>query len=422
MFNRVKGTQDFLDLTLFNFFISSIKKHLGNYNFTEIKTPILEPTELFKRSLGTDTDVVTKEMYTVNTGPDSESICLRPEDTAAIVRAFVNNGIQQTPWKVFEWGPMFRHERPQKGRYREFYQVSIEIIGSNSVSQDAHFIKMLDRLFTEVLAIDSAALLINFLGCAQDRSNFKVIIKEFLESIEHGICATCTERKGKNVMRVYDCKNPVCQDLYQQAPAIADYLCADCTHEWTTLKHTLEALSVSYSYAPRLVRGLDYYGKVVFEFVSLALGAQNAFCGGGRYNQLVKDVGSKEDQPSIGAAIGIERVLLILETQKDKLNFTRALPLHVIVPFGTEQHALALLLADELQASHMRTDILLEGESLKSMMRTANKLEAQYVLLIGPDEQAQRVVTVKNMVSGTEERIAHADLVRYLLAAHAANK
>ncbi|MBA3954809.1 histidine--tRNA ligase [Candidatus Dependentiae bacterium] len=420
MFNRVKGTQDFLDLTLFNFFLSSLKKHLGTYNFTEIKTPILEPTDLFKRSLGTETDVVTKEMYTVNTGSDSESICLRPENTAAIVRAFVNNGIQVTPWKVFEWGAIFRHERPQKGRYREFHQVSIEIIGSNSVSQDAHFIKMLDRFFAEVLQIDTIALLINFLGCAQDRINFKNVLHDFLSSVEQGICATCTERKEKNVMRVYDCKNPQCQELYTQAPALADYLCPACSQEWITLKHTLEALSVSYSYAPRLVRGLDYYGKTVFEFVSVSLGAQNAVCGGGRYNQLVKDIGSKEDHPSIGVGIGIERVLLLLENQKEKLALSSLPPLHVIIPFEQEQYASALLLADELQANNLRTDILLEDESVKSMMRKANKLDAQYVLLIGPDEQAQQVVTVKNMSASTEQRIAHKDLVSYLLAAHKA--
>ena len=417
MFTRIKGTQDFLDLTLFNFLITQMQNYLQRYNFIQIKTPILEPTELFKRSLGIQTDVVTKEMYTVNTGSsDEESICLRPEDTAAIVRAFVNNAVQVTPWKVFEWGAMFRHERPQKGRYREFHQISIEIIGSSAIAQDAHFIKMLDRFFSEQLMLDNYALLLNFLGCTQDRVAFKAILRDFLLTVNSGMCATCQERKEKNIMRVYDCKSPVCQEIYAQAPALINYLCSACTQEWTELKHILEALSVSYSYVPQLVRGLDYYEKTVFEFVSLDLGAQNAFCGGGRYNQLVKQVGGREDQPSIGAALGIERVLLLLERVQDRLKLPVVPPLYVIIPFGVEQHTLALLLADELQAHALRTDILVEDDSLKSKMRKAHKLGAHACVLVGPEEQAQRIVTVKHMQSGAEEQVAQADIVSRLKA------
>jgi len=416
MFMRIKGTQDFLDLTLFNFLLVKTQEYLQRYNFTQIKTPILEPTELFKRSLGLETDVVTKEMYTVNTGSDEESICLRPEDTAAIVRAFVNNSVQSTPWKVFEWGPMFRHERPQKGRYREFHQVSIEIIGSSAVAQDAQFIKMLDRFFTEELMLDNYALLLNFLGCAQDRAAFKAILHDYLATVHGGICATCKERKEKNIMRVYDCKSPECQEIYAQAPVLLNYLCSACTQEWTELKHVLEALSVSYSYVPQLVRGLDYYEKVVFEFVSLNLGAQNAFCGGGRYNQLVKQVGGREDQPSIGAACGIERLLLLLELIQDRLKLPKIPVLYCIVPLMSEQHALALLLADELQAHKLRTDILVEDDSVKSKMRKANKLGAGFCIIVGPEEQAQHVVKVKNMLEGTEEQVAQKDLVSYLQA------
>ena len=416
MFTRVKGTQDFLDLTLYNFLLVKTQQYLQLYNFTQIKTPILEPTELFKRSLGLETDVVTKEMYTVNTGSDEESICLRPEDTAAIVRAFVNNSVQSVPWKVFEWGPMFRHERPQKGRYREFHQVSIEIIGSSAVAQDAQFIKMLDRFFTEELMLDNYALLLNFLGCAQDRAAFKAILHDYLSTVHGGICATCKERKEKNIMRVYDCKSPECQQIYAQAPVLLNYLCSACTQEWTELKHVLEALSVSYSYVPQLVRGLDYYEKVVFEFVSLNLGAQNAFCGGGRYNQLVKQVGGREDQPSIGAAFGIERLLLLLELIQDRLTLPKIPALYCIVPLASEQHTLALLLADELQAHKLRTDILVEDDSVKSKMRKANKLGAEFCIIVGSEEQAQHAVKVKNMLEGTEEQVAQKDLVSYLQA------
>ncbi len=415
MFNRIKGTQDFLDLTLFNFLIEQLKKHLTTYNFTEIATPLLEPLELFKRSLGTETDVVTKEMYVVKTDSDEESICLRPEATAAIVRAFVNNGVMQTPWKVFLWGPMFRHERPQKGRYRQFHQASIEVIGSSSINQDVQLLKMLDRFFFEVLKLDTYGLLINFLGCAADRAVYQKELYAFLGDKASQICPTCQIRKEKNIMRIFDCKNETCKILYKDAPKIADYLCPACEKEWQELKNNLEHLSVSYSYSPTLVRGLDYYEKTVFEFVSTELGAQNAFCAGGRYNQLAKIIGSKEDQPSVGAAMGIERLLLMLERIKDKLILPQLPALHVIIPLTPEQQSLALLIADELQARGLCTEILLEGESIKSMMRKANKLSAKYALLIGPEEQAQKLITVKNMITGAEQKVPQKELVTQLM-------
>ncbi len=413
MFNRVKGTQDFLDLTLFSFLITKVKEHLTTYNFIEISTPILEPLELFQRSLGLETDVVSKEMYLVE-GDEDERICLRPEATASCVRAFVNNNVQHTPWKVFLWGPMFRHERPQKGRFREFHQINMEIIGSNSIYQDVQFLKMLDRLFAEVLKLDTYGLLINFLGCAADRAAYRKKLRLFLDK-QTGICATCNVRKEKNIMRVFDCKIEDCQLLYKSAPRIADNLCEACQIEWKQLKENLENLSVSYSYAPMLVRGLDYYDKTVFEFVSSELGAQNAFCGGGRYNSLVKEVGAKQDEPSIGASIGIERILMLLERIKDgKLTLPVQPKLYLIIPLTPEQQTLALLIADELQAHGLCTDILLEGDSIKSMMRKANKMAAHYALLLGPDEQKEKSVTVKNMTTGAEEKVLQRDLVKHL--------
>ena len=409
MIHRVKGTQDFIDLTLRNFLLDAAKQHLATYNFTQISTPILEPLELFKRSLGEETDVVSKEMYTLAA---DESICLRPEATASCVRAFVNHGISQTPWKVFMWGPMFRHERPQKGRYREFNQISMEIIGSQSVYQDVQFLKMLDRFFSEVLKLDTYALLINFLGCKADRAAYKKKLYAFLSKKETELCDKCKIRKERNIMRVFDCKNPSCQELYLKAPFIVDHLCKECSQEWQDLKDNLEHLSVSYSYKPTLVRGLDYYDKTVFEFASTELGAQNAFCGGGRYNSLAQEIGAKVDQPSIGASIGMERVEILLENKKN-LPIKELPRLHVIVPLSKEQHSLALLLADELQARQLVTDVLLEGDSVKSMMRKANKMGARYVLLIGPDEQEKKVVTVKDMLKHEEATVHQQDLVKY---------
>ena len=412
MIQKVKGTQDFLDLTLYNFFLDSAKKHLKNYQFSEILTPILEPLELFKRSLGQETDVVSKEIYLARAKEESEdNICLRPEITAATMRAFLNESIETVPWKVFEVGPLFRHERPQKGRYREFHQISMEIIGSKSISQDVHFIKMLDRLFFENLGLNTYALSINFLGCAQDRADFKKTLHVFLQKHEQEICSDCKHRKEKNIMRIFDCKVPSCQVIYKNAPHIADHLCPECNKEWQELKDRLQELSVSFSYQPTLVRGLDYYSKTVFEFSTSILGAQNAFCGGGRYDTLATLIGGKQDYPSVGAAIGIDRVLLMLEMLKNSLPLPMAPKLHVILPFSKEQHSLALLIADELQAKSLCADILLEEDSIKSMMRKANKMGAAYVLVLGPDEQANRQVSVKNMISGGETKLAQSGLL-----------
>lgn len=414
MISRVKGTHDFLDLTLFNFLVRFVQKHCAVYNFTEISTPILEHTDLFKRSLGLQTDVVTKEMFVIQGNKGDESICLRPEATASTMRAFLEHGSLTMPWKVYSYGPMFRHERPQKGRFRQFHQVNIEIIGSAAIDQDVQLIVMLDRLFQEKLTLDTFALQLNFLGCFEDRQRFKEVLQKFLNGVQDQICQTCKVRKEHNIMRVFDCKVEMCKELYANAPHIVDNLCDSCSQEWQTLQTHLQLLSISYSYNPTLVRGLDYYDKTVFEFVSHDLGSQNAFCSGGRYNRLATELGARHDVPSIGAAIGIERLLLMLEPIKDKLMLPQPLPLHLIVPFSKEQHSLALLLADTLQVHELCVDILLDEDSVKSMMRKANKMGAHYCLLIGSDEQQAREVTVKNMVTGQEERIKQVDLVNYL--------
>jgi len=414
MFRKIKGTQDFLDLTLFNFVIDQVKKHLSCYCFTEIATPILEPLEMYKRSTGEETEVVTKQMFTIEARKDEDKICLRPEATPSVIRAFIENRVQQTPWKVYTWGPMFRYERPQKGRYRQFHQCSIEVVGSLAVSQDAHFIKMLDRFFHEKLKINNYALLINYLGCSSDRDSFLDILDKFLDGIIDQLCSECKKRKEKNILRVFDCKNPNCQSLYEDAPKITDNLCDECGKEWNSLQEQLTLLSVSFAVQPKLVRGLDYYSKTVFEFVSQNLGAQSAFCAGGRYNKLVSQLGGKEDQPSIGAAMGIERVLLLLEMAKDNLSLPQEPVLSVILPIESEQDALALLITDNLQNAGLCADVLLEGDSIKSMMRKANKMGAKYVLIVGPDEQKEKKVTVKDMFTGSSEKVLQSDLVDYL--------
>jgi len=416
MIPRVKGTQDFLDLTLFNFIITTIKKHLSQYHFTEIQTPLIEYLDLFQRSLGQHTEVVSKEMFVIESRHESgdDRICLRPEVTASIVRAFNENHIQHTPWKVFSYGPCFRYERPQKGRYRQFHQVTMEIIGSASVLQDVQFIIMLDRFFKYVMGVVRYELNINFLGCADDRVNFIQTLKDFLKSDEaQGICGQCQERKERNIMRIFDCKNSGCQTIYRNAPHITDHVCDICAQEWQQLQDQLSHMSVVYAHRPTLVRGLDYYNKTVFEFVSKDLGAQDAFCGGGRYNQLVQQLGAKEDYPSVGAAIGLERLMLLLELVQDKLAIPKPPILHTIIPMSTEQHSLALMLADTLREAELCVDILFDG-SVKSMFRKASKCGAAYVLVLGETEQQSNTVTIKDMVTGDEQLVPQSDVVSFL--------
>lgn len=414
MISKVKGTQDFLNLELYNFIINQTKKHLEEYNFKEIMLPIIEHTELFQRSLGTFTDIVSKEMFVINT-KDEESICLRPEATACVVRAFIENHINLLPWKIFTYGSMFRYERPQKGRFRQFHQVSIEIIGSKSIYQDALFIKMLDKLFSEKLFLDNYAVQINFLGCYEDRKKFEQELKNFLEKINDKICKNCFERKDKNPLRIFDCKIIECQKIYANAPKTTDVLCKECKNEWKTLQESLELISVSYIHNSALVRGLDYYDKTVFEFTSANLGAQNAFCGGGRYDRLVSDISSKQqNQPAIGAAIGIERIMILLETIKEKLPLKNERPLNLILPLSEKQNVIALLLLNQLHHLGVTADILLEELSVKSLMRKANKMGAKFLFIIGEEEQSKREVTLKNMLNGQEQKVPMTDIENFL--------
>lgn len=409
---RVKGTQDFLDLSLFRFAISQFESHVSLYRFHEISTPIIEQVELFKRSLGLYTDVVSKEMFIIEGHDTDDQLCLRPEATAPTMRAFIE-AQPLTPWKVFSYGPMFRYERPQKGRYRQFNQINCEIIGASSISQDASLITMLDRFFHERLKLNNYALQINFLGSYEDRAAYLGILKEYVTALS-GICKTCQERADKNILRIFDCKNPDCQKLYDNAPTMIDNLSADSQKEWQELQKELQLLSVTFSINPKLVRGLDYYNKTVFEFSSPSLGAQNAFAGGGRYDRLASELGSKADYPALGAAIGIERLLMLLDPIKYQLPIPHPPALTIVMPLSPEQNPLALLIADTLHAAKIAADTLLDGDSLKSMMRRANKMGAAHALIIGDEEQQSKSVMVKNLMTGSQESIPQIELVRYL--------
>lgn len=407
MISRVRGTRDIFNAQEFLEIFRIIKKHLHQHRFHQIMLPSIESVDLFKRALGQETDVVSKEMFVVSSSSaeqKKEQICLRPEATAQMVRAFIEHGVQDTPWKVFCNGSMFRYERPQKGRFREFYQCSMEIIGSASVSEDVHLIAMLDSLFSQKFNLNEYALHVNFLGTQEDRKLFREKLYSFLTENESSICPTCVKRRDANTLRVLDCKNEDCQKVYNNAPRLTDNLSQESAQEWQEVQNRLEELSVSFVHNTKLVRGLDYYNKTIFEFVSPLLGAQSAFCGGGRYDSLVKLLGGKQDQPAIGAAIGADRLHMLLEAVNSPLLEQKLAPLHLVLPLEKEQHPVALKLAQNLLNNGFCVDVLFEG-SVKSMMRKANKMGADSVLLIGSDELANGTVTVKDMQSGESQTV-----------------
>lgn len=418
MIPRVKGTQDFLDLTLYNFLIDKTRKHLETAAFTEISTPILEHTDLFKRSLGLHTEVVSKEMYTISntsqTGDEgaSEKLCLRPEATASTMRAFFNNAIEKRPWKVFSYGPVFRHERPQKGRFRQFNQMNIEIIGAHSIAYDAQLLALIDDFFRNKLKLTSFALHLNFLGTAEDRIVYKEILREFLE--EHDtLPSKINELKDKNILRIFDLKDTDCKEVLKNAPLLTDHLSPSSQAEWKQLKALLKELAIPFTCDPRLVRGLDYYNKTVFEFVSNQLGSQNAIGGGGRYDYLSQALGEKEAVPSLGMAFGIERVLMILEQQYEQLSLPSKPALQMIMPMSAEQQSHALACVELLRKNNITCDAIFDTASMKHMMRKADKAKAEHVIIIGEDEVANNYYTIKNMVTGIEERLETTKLVGY---------
>jgi len=398
MIQRVRGTDDFLDLTDQTFLLNKFREHCTLYNFSEIQTPIIEPTELFTRSLGTHTDVVHKEMYTFQTA-SGEEICLRPEVTASTMRAFLQNKITRTPWRVFSAGPMFRHERPQKGRWREFMQINLEVIGSKAIEQDAHFLYMIDRFFTHILKLEDYVLKLNFLGCSNDRKKHRETLITFLDGITEKLCKTCIERKETNLLRIFDCKDESCKKIYQNAPVLSNHLCESCKDEWQQLQTSLSVISVTYVHDPYLVRGLDYYSGTVFEVYDTT-SSLGALAGGGRYDSLTKVFG-RDDIGATGVAGGVERMILTMEEQKiiQKKPENKITILYV----NDDMIKPAMNIASKLRQSNIPTEIDLVGRQFKKQMESS--INSNYVLIVGPKEFSENSVVLKNMKSGNENII-----------------
>ncbi|MDE5754064.1 MAG: histidine--tRNA ligase [Oscillospiraceae bacterium] len=367
------------------------------YGFQEIRIPTFEQTELFSRGVGETTDVVQKEMYTV-TAKES-SFTLRPEGTAGTIRAMLQNGLlnEALPQRVYYMLSCFRHERPQAGRLREFHQFGVEMAGSSSADADAEVISLAKQILDQI-GLQGIALNINSIGCPVCRKNYHAALKAYFSESRDQLCETCQERLDKNPMRILDCKSPICQEISKDAPVILDYLCEDCNTHFEKLKADLDLLSIEYTVNPRIVRGLDYYTKTVFEFVTTDIGAQGTICGGGRYDGLIAQLGG-QSTPALGFGMGLERLLLTLRNQGISLNEENPCDIY-FVPMGENASAKAMQLAAQLRQEgiYAQTDVM--GRSLRAQMKYADKIHARFTVVIGDNELEQGEAILKNMKSG----------------------
>ncbi len=371
---------------------------LETFGYREIRTPVLEKLELFARSIGESTDVVEKEMYAF-TDRKGEWVALRPEATASIVRSFIQHKLHADPIgkRYYAVGPMFRHERPQKGRYRQFHQIDAEAFGVDDPMMDAEIMYML-RLFLERLGLTGIVLHINSLGCPECRKAYRSVLQTFLAKRADMLCPDCGRRRDTNPLRVFDCKVERCQSALDGAPILLESICGECSAHFEDVKDHLASLQTAYWVNPRMVRGLDYYMRTTFEIITDRLGAQNAVGGGGRYNGLVRDLGGP-DIPGIGFAIGMERLILLLQQEQEVKHRSAEV---FIAALGEAPRKRAFLLTQELRSQGIEADMDYEGKSLKSQMRRADKLAAPHVLILGEDELARGEVQLRHMINKTQ--------------------
>ena len=364
--------------------------------FSEIRVPIMEKTELFCRSIGDTSDIVEKEMYTF-TDKGGSSVTLRPEGTAGVMRAYIEHKLyaQDPVAKLYYLGPMFRYERPQKGRYRQFHQIGAEVTGVNDPLVDAQVLNMLRAFFLEI-GLYEPSLQINSLGCPECRPAYRAALVEFLRGRLDRLCDDCKRRFTTNPLRTLDCKSAGCAEATQGAPAMLDYLCNACEDHFAGVKRYLDLTSSKYSINPRMVRGLDYYTRTTFELVTGLLGSQSAVAAGGRYDGLISQLGGPSI-PGIGFAIGVERVALLLSER----DFTSK-PDLFIATMGAAQRERAFCLLTELQTSGFRVEMDYEGKSLKSQMRRADKLRARFSVVIGENESLTGKAVFKRMEDGSQ--------------------
>lgn len=410
----LKGTHDILpeEVYKWDYMEGVIRDVCARYGYKEIRTPIIEATELFQRGIGDTTDVVTKEMYTF-TDRGNRSVTLRPENTASAVRAYLEHKMygDQQVHKMFYIGSMFRYDRPQAGRYREFHQFGLEVLGASSPLADAEVIAMACEIFHK-LGLRDLDLHLNSIGDKNCRPAYRQKLIEFFEGKKDQLCDDCRERLYKNPLRILDCKEEGCKKASVGAPEITDYLCDDCHAKFEAVKYYLDGLGISYTVDPRLVRGLDYYTNTAFEIQYPPLGAQSAVCGGGRYDGLVEEIGGPST-PGIGFAIGLERLLLALEMQ-NLIPAPKSQKRVYIAALGEDAVAEGFKIQEELRGLGVLTDMDLQGRSLKGQMKQAGKLDSQFTVIIGSNELEKGAAAVKNMADGTQEDISFAEVAGYI--------
>ena len=398
----IKGMNDILpgDVETWQHLEEQARKVFGAFGYREIRVPVVEKTDLFCRSIGETTDIVEKEMYTFS-DKGGTSMTLRPEGTAPVMRSFIQHKMyaQDPVSKLYYIGPMFRHERPQKGRYRQFHQIGAEVIGVDDPKIDAQVLAMLSHYF-QTTKIPDVVLQINSLGCPECRPSYRDALISFLEQHIESLCADCQRRYTTNPLRVLDCKVPGCKEATVDAPAMLDNLCIGCETHFGQVKEHLDALSVNYTVNPRMVRGLDYYTKTTFEMVTGSLGSQNAVAAGGRYDGLIKDLGGPE-LPGIGFAIGLERLALMLGEQ----SIEPPRPELFIATLGETATRAGFAMLTRLQREGVLVEMEYTGKSLKAQLRRADKMKTRRVLILGEDELERGVAQLRNMDESSQEEV-----------------
>ena len=422
MIKAVRGTRDLLpaETALWNFVESAVRDVFRAYNFQEIRTPIFESTELFARGVGEETDIVAKEMYTWEdrgraASEKGQSLTLRPEATAGIVRAYIEHKLWDRGLnKLYCIGPMFRRERPQKGRYRQFYQIDAEVIGpasagSDSPARDAELLEMLATLLDR-LGIAGWTLELNSVGCANDRAKFNEALRKALDPVKDKMCVDCQRRAVTNPLRVFDCKVPEDQPIIDALPRISQFLDEGCRKHFEAVQEILTKVGVPFTLNDRLVRGLDYYTRTAFEFTHGALGAQNAILGGGRYDGLSEALGGPA-APGIGFAIGEDRLVMSLQESASAEGVVKKPDVYV-APLGAGMDGEAARLARELRRHDLVVDLGDESFRLKKSFEAATKAGAKYILIVGENEVKADAFALKNLATGEQVSVPRADLAR----------
>ena len=401
----VKGTNDILpeESHIWQFVEGKMLETAALYGFKEIRVPVFEHTEVFLRSVGDTTDVVQKEMYTFD-DKGGRSITLRPELTAGVIRSVIEKGLVNSalPLKVCYIGGCYRYEKPQAGRLREFHQFGVECVGAAGPSADAEVIALAGQVL-ESIGITGVSLEINSIGCPKCRREYLKALKEYFSAHAGELCDTCRDRLERNPMRILDCKSPVCSGIAAKAPAVTDYLCDECREHFQGVQKLLKAQGIAFTVNPSIVRGLDYYTRTVFEFVSGDIGAQSTVCGGGRYDGLIAQMGGPS-MPSLGFAMGIERLMLILKNQKTELPGEKTADIY-IAAMGEKAKLAAAGICSELRHDGYKAETDICSRGLKAQMKYANKIGSKFCMVLGDDELSSKKVMLKDMSEGTQREI-----------------